>query len=118
MKFFFPASDALTKPVEPFVAQTNVLPLRDPQTSIRVDFIFSFTPYERQAIARAVQQSVGGHPLRFASAEDLILHKLFAGRPRYIEDIRSVLTRKATGLDRDYLRRWVKEFAAVDGKKH
>ncbi len=109
--------EVIPNPPEPFVANTNVLPARDPQTSIRVDFIFSFTPYEQQAIARAVQQTVGGQPLRFATAEDLILHKLFAGRPRDIEDVRGVLARKGKTLDRTYLRRWIKEFSTLEGKQ-
>jgi hypothetical protein len=110
--------EVLPNPPEPFVAQTNVLPVRDPQTGIRVDFIFSFTPYEEQAIARAVRQPVGGYPLRFAAAEDLILHKLFAGRPRDIEDIRGVLARQRNTLDRQYLRRWAGEFSVLEGKRH
>jgi len=110
-------AEILPNPPEPFVAQTNVLPVRDPQTGIRVDFIFSFTPYEEQAIARAVPQPVGGYVLRFASAEDLILHKLFAGRPRDIEDIRGVLARRVKTLDREYLRRWAREFAVLEEKR-
>lgn len=109
--------DVLPNSPEQFVTQTNVLPARDSQTSIRVDFIFSFTPYEEQAIARAVTHAVGGHPLRFATAEDLILHKLFAGRPRDIEDIRGVLARKGNAVDREYLRRWAREFSTLEDKR-
>ena len=103
--------NALATPVEPFVAKTNVLPVQDAETGIRVDFIFSFTPYEQQAIARAVRQSVGGQSVCFAAAEDLILHKLFAGRPRDIEDVRGVLARKGKQLDSEYLRRWARQFS-------
>jgi len=39
--------------VETFVRKTMVLPALDEATGIRVDFIFSFTPYEAQAIERA-----------------------------------------------------------------
>ena len=101
---------------EEFVTQTNVLPVRDPQTRIRVDFIFSFTPYEQQAIERAVFQPMDGQLVRFAAAEDLILHKLFAGRARDIEDVRGVLARKGETLDRPYLRRWAREFSVLEGK--
>jgi hypothetical protein len=110
-------AEVLPNPPEQFVTQTNVLPVRDPDTGIRVDFIFSFTPYEQQAIGRAVSQSVGGYTVRFASAEDLILHKLFAGRPRDLEDIRGVLARKGNQLDREYLRRWAREFSALEDKR-
>ena len=39
--------------VEDFVRETMVLPVSDKQSGIRVDFLFSFSPYERQAIQRA-----------------------------------------------------------------
>ena len=39
--------------IESFVLQTMVLPALDETTGIRVDFIFSYTPYEIEAIKRA-----------------------------------------------------------------
>ncbi len=55
---------------------TFVLPVHDVDTGIRVDFIFSTTPYERQAIERAVIVELGGEPVPFASAEDLVIVRL------------------------------------------
>jgi len=46
--------EPLPEDVPAFVRDTFVLPARHPETAIRVDFIFSTTPYERQAIGRAV----------------------------------------------------------------
>lgn len=43
----------LTDDPEGFARQTKVLPAEDPESRIRVDFVFSFTPYEAQAIRRA-----------------------------------------------------------------
>jgi hypothetical protein len=42
--------------VEAFVARTFVLPAEDAVTGIRVDLIFSTTPYEAQAISRVVRR--------------------------------------------------------------
>jgi len=42
----------LTDP-ETFTRQTMVLPCSDPETGIRVDLIFSFSPFEQMAISRA-----------------------------------------------------------------
>ena len=36
-----------------FTRDTMVLPCQDTATGIRIDFIFSHSPYEQQAIARA-----------------------------------------------------------------
>lgn len=58
-----------------------------------------------------------GVPVPFASAEDLILHKLFAGRPRDIEDSEGVVLRKGADLDWAYLRRWAREFTTVAGRE-
>ncbi|MCS7048032.1 MAG: nucleotidyltransferase [Verrucomicrobiae bacterium] len=101
-----------------FVERTCILPMWSEAERIRVDFAFSFTPYEHQAIARAEKRKESGYPVRFASAEDLIIHKLFAGRPRDIEDIRGILARKQGRVDRSYLRHWIRQFAQLEGKGH
>ena len=92
-----------------FVQRTMVLPCLEPQSGFRVEFIFSFTPYERVALERAVRVNLNGTDVCFASAEDLIIHKIFAGRPRDFEDARSILL-KHTKLDFTYLRGWLTEF--------
>jgi predicted nucleotidyltransferase len=89
-----------------------VLPVTDAQTNLRVDLIFSFTPYEMEAIRRAVGVVFDTVTVRFASAEDLIFHKLVAGRPRDIEDVSGVLARNHS-LDEVYLARWLTSFREV-----
>lgn len=98
-----------------FTRQTMVLPCADATTGIRVDLIFSFTPYERQAMARVKTVKVGGAEIRFASVEDLIVHKMIAGRPRDLEDVKSVLVKNA-GVDLAYIRHWLGQFAASSGE--
>ena len=100
-----------------FARETFVCPLRDRATGIRVDLIFSNTPYERAAIARAVEVEMGGESVPFASAEDLILLKLFAGRARDLEDARSVVDRQGIRLDWPYLEHWAAAFAAIPGRE-
>jgi len=97
---------------EAFTPKTMVLPCDDPETGIRVDFIFSFTPYEMQAMKRVIFVEIGQAKVRFASLEDLIIHKLVSGRPRDAEDVRSVIL-KNKGMDVKYIRKWLKEFAAL-----
>ena len=106
----------IPKDIETFVKQTLVLPTIDEKTGIRVDFIFSFTPYEMEAIKRVKKVSILGKEVAFASPEDLIIHKIFAGRPRDIEDVRSVILKNPT-LDAAYIRSWLKEFdTSMEGK--
>jgi hypothetical protein len=108
----------LPENVESFVRETFVLPVCHRESRIRIDFIFSTTAYERQAIARAETLVLGGVAVPFASAEDLLIHKLFAGRPRDLEDAAGVVRRKGELLDWTYLERWAREFAAVPGREN
>lgn len=113
------ALDLAALPADPpeFVQETYVLPAAHGPTRQRVDFIFSSTPYERQAIERAVSVEVGGAAVPFATAEDLLIHKLFAGRARDVEDAESIARRRAGTLDWDYVERWAAEFATIPGRE-
>ncbi|MGH7630324.1 MAG: hypothetical protein ACREOF_13280 [Gemmatimonadales bacterium] len=93
------------------------MPARHSDSGFRVDFIFSTTPYERQAIERAVRVPLAGAAVPFARAEDLLIHKLFAGRPRDLEDALSVARRKGRELDWAYVRRWARAFADIPGRE-
>jgi predicted nucleotidyltransferase len=106
----------LVKKVQEFVERTMVLPTKDKESEIRVDFIFSFSPYERQAIGRARDIEVGRSQVRFASLEDVVIHKVVAARPRDLEDIKSILV-KNPKYDSDYISRWLKEFDQSLGQK-
>jgi len=99
-----------------FVQQTMVLPALEEITGIRVDFIFSFTTYEIEAIKRARKITIMGQEVCFASPEDVIVHKIFAGRPRDIEDVRSIIL-KNSDMDTQYIRRWLKKFDKSSDKK-
>lgn len=108
---------AIPRDVPAFVAETFVLPARHPASGFRVDFIFSSTGYERQAIARAESVQIAGAAVPFATAEDLIIHKLFAARPRDLEDVRGVVVRKGDTLDWEYIEKWAQAFAVVPGRE-
>jgi len=92
-----------------FVRQTMVLPALDEPTGIRVDFIFSFTPYESEAIRRANRIKILDQEVSFAAVEDLIIHKIFAGRPRDIEDVRTMILRNSS-MDVPYIEKWLMAF--------
>jgi predicted nucleotidyltransferase len=100
-----------------FAHETFVLPCEETATRLRVDFIFSTTAYEAGAIDRAMPVEMAGEEVPFATAEDLLLHKLFAGRPRDFEDAEGVVRRKGSQIDWDYVRKWADEFARVPGRE-
>lgn len=107
----------LPENIESFVKETMVLPTLDENSGIRVDFIFSFTPYEKKAIKRAKKITILNQEVNFASIEDLIIHKIFAGRPRDLEDVRAIL-QKNPDLDARYVRNWLKQFDESSEGKH
>jgi predicted nucleotidyltransferase len=104
-----------SKAINEFVQQTRVFPAADEQSGLRVDFIFSFTPYERQAIERGTKILFGTINVNFAAIEDVIIHKLFAGRPRDIEDIKGI-AKKQKHYNKTYIEKWLKEFSQVAGR--
>lgn len=99
----------LPEDYEDFVSKTFVLPVEDKKSGIRVDFIFSFTPYEKQAIKRSKKVQIGDISVNFASVEDLIIHKLFAGRARDMEDVKNIML-KNTRLNKRYINKWLTAF--------
>ncbi len=107
---------ALPENPSEFVKKTYVLPAEDLDLKIRVDFIFTQTPYERQAIGRANKITIKDNIINFVSIEDLLIHKIFAGRPRDIEDARIVYL-KNPDIDVRYVEKWLKEFdKTVEGR--
>jgi predicted nucleotidyltransferase len=99
----------LVKNDREFVERTMVLPTKDRESEIRVEFIFLFYPNLRQAIGRARDIKVGRTQVKFASLEDVVIHKVISGRPRDFEDIKSILV-KNPKYDSDYISGWLKEF--------
>ncbi|MBD3275166.1 MAG: hypothetical protein GF372_07640 [Candidatus Marinimicrobia bacterium] len=92
-----------------FVQRTRVLPLLEPNSGIRIDFIFSFSPFERESIERSNKKKLDGIEVNFASKENLIVHKIVADRPRDREDVKSIL-RRNPDTDNEYIIHWLSLF--------
>jgi predicted nucleotidyltransferase len=106
----------LVKNDKEFVGKTMVLPTMDKVSSIRIDFTFSSSLYERQAIERARDVKLGRTSVRFASLEDLVIHKVIAGRARDLEDVRSILLKNPM-YDLHYIEKWLAEFDKSLGER-
>ena len=107
----------LPKKAKKFAAETKVLPAEDTKSRIRVDFIFSFTSYEQQAMKRAKCVMMNGYSVKFASCEDLIIHKMFAGRAVDEEDVRNIIVKNKNNIDVKYIRKWLSEFSEISEQR-
>jgi len=105
----------LPKDLYVFARETHVLPTEHKETGVRADFIFSFSHYEQNAIARSQPIPIEGVRVFYASAEDVIIHEMVAGRPRDHEDVKGILARQS-GLDQKYLLDNLQSFADVVGR--
>ena len=71
---------------------------------VDADLFLVETPFQRDVIERRVACQVEGRSMWVVSAEDLVLFKLIASRPRDLIDIQDVFFTQGT-LDEPYLRR-------------
>ena len=98
---------------EEFAGETRVLPTEEPKSKIRVDFVFSFSEYERKALERVVPVQIDNYPVMFASCEDVIIHKIVAGRAVDEEDVKSILIKNKDSIDFEYITGWLLEFSKI-----
>lgn len=87
----------------------ELLRLRHPEHGI-ADLLVAGTPYQDEAIRRARPEPLGeGDPIPVLTVEDVIVHKLIAGRSQDRADVESIL---ATGVsfDEGYVERWARHW--------
>ncbi len=99
---FAPSFRVLVPEPAAFVARTRVLPVES-KRGVRVDLIWGMLPFEEQSVRRAGSHEVAGRPIRFVTAEDLILFKIASERKRDQEDVEGVIAAQGGRLDRAYL---------------
>jgi hypothetical protein len=73
--------------------------------SLVADIFLAETDFLRSLISRRIKDTVNGFEAWLVTAEDLILVKLIASRPRDIAEIADVVTMQLH-LDNQYLRHW------------
>lgn len=72
---------------------------------IDIDVFLAESPFQQSILDRRHREEVDGVALHIVSAEDLVLLKLIASRPRDIADVYDVLFIQG-GLDEGYMRTW------------
>jgi hypothetical protein len=79
---------------------------------IDADVFLAETAFQQEVIARRVTCAVEGRQVSLVTADDLILFKLIASRPRDLIDVQDVLFTQGD-LDEAYMRRWAALAAAA-----
>ena len=81
----------------------------DKSVDVQIDLLLAQSEYQREALSRRIE--IDAPELGFAFAtlacEDLILHKLLAGRIIDLADAAVLLRINQNGLDTKYLEKWV-----------
>jgi predicted nucleotidyltransferase len=95
-----------------FARRTRVLLLRHLPSSVDVDISLGALPFEHEIVERASMIEVGPLRVRVAAAEDLIIMKALARRPRDWSDIDGLIDAKPE-VDLDRVRHWLREFGSL-----
>jgi len=102
--------------VRDFARRNRVLLLQSPG-GVPIDIALAALPFEEGMIARSSLFEYGmGAALRTCSAEDLIVLKLFAFRPRDVLDAEMVVARQRRSLDWQYIEANLRPLAEVKGQ--
>ena len=96
-----------------FALQYRVLLLRA-ACGVAIDLALGGSAFEAGCVQRSSTWEIEpGCAVRTCSAEDLIILKLVAGRPRDVADIEGVVARQGPALDTEWIRRWATAFSEL-----
>lgn len=95
-----------------FAEKNLVLLLRHTPTGVDLDVSLGWTDFEREALASSTRATYGRISYPMARAEDLVVFKALAARPKDIEDAAALILMHAT-IDLDRVRRRLAELAQL-----
>lgn len=113
--------DGLLEFLEPRMVDAREFALRNrvllarTRERVDVDIALGALPFEERTISRASSWLGQDFELTTCSAEDLIVHKAFAGRGRDWDDLESVLIRQQSHLDLDQVRSELRPLLEMKG---
>ncbi len=93
-----------------FAQQNYILLLRHRNTGLPLDISFAFTPYEQEAIGKALSIRLGEVQVSVVNPEDLLIMKSVAQRPTDLLDILEIYRRYVNDIDLNRVRYWVEQF--------
>jgi hypothetical protein len=89
---------------EGFAERTRVLPLVHGASGLPLDVVLAGPGLEERFLSRAESFDVEGVPVPVASAEDVVVMKILAGREKDHADAAAILAARAKRLDLAYVR--------------
>lgn len=106
LKTAFPVPGRPEIPENPLIVSVKI-------NGIIVDFLLATPGFEEQSLQRAVQGKVNDLSIWVCTAEDLIIQKAIAGRPKDWQDIEGIIIEQFGKLDKNFLDDWLKQFADI-----
>jgi hypothetical protein len=88
-----------------FVRRTRVMPFVHLKTAMPVDIVLAASGLEEEFLGRARIVDLGGTSVPVIDPEDLVIAKILAGRPKDLEDVRTLWRIRGPGLDGDRIHR-------------
>ncbi len=110
--------EARVDDVVEFARRARVVLLRTAD-GVPIDVALGALPFEERAVGRASNWEIAGSsPLRTCSAEDLVVHKAFAGRDRDWADLAGIVARCGDRLDRELISEELAPLLELKGDPH
>ncbi len=82
-----------------FVARTSVLPAAHVASGMAVDLVVAGTGIEMLFFERSGRHTIEGVSIPVASAEDIVVMKVLAGREKDLEDVAAIIAAQGAGLN-------------------
>jgi predicted nucleotidyltransferase len=96
-----------------FAQKNRVLLLQHKSTDTSIDISLGVLPFEEEMVERSKLYEVDENlQIRLPTAEDLIIMKAVAHRPKDLEDIRTI-AQKYANLDKTRIKQWVTAFGEI-----
>lgn len=87
-----------------FVRRTRVMPFVHRSTGMPLDVVLAGSGLEEEFLARARPIDIGGTAVPLIDLEDLVIAKILAGRPKDVEDARTLWRLRGARLDANRVR--------------
>ncbi|MBI5143649.1 MAG: nucleotidyltransferase [Candidatus Omnitrophica bacterium] len=95
--------------IEKIAKNSGVIPMRySKRGNVGLcDFIIAENIIEKLTLRRAKVKKIDSLKAKFATPEDIIIHKLASPRPQDAEDVRNIILRKRGKLNVGYVKLWL-----------